>query len=261
MRSLQPTFASAALILLASCASAPRPAAVTPAMPVAWKQHDEQRPQPPISRPVRGVFIAPPADATILFDGTSLDEWIATRGSSGGPVWKIENGYFEVVPGAGDIRTKSAWGDAQLHIEWAAPIPARGEGQNRGNSGVFFMGQYEVQVLDSYGNTTYPDGQAGAIYGQFPPLVNASLPPAEWQSYDIVFRRPRFEGSVVKPARITVWHNGVIVQDHVELLGPTSHGSRAPYRPHADRLPLSLQDHQAPVRYRNIWIRELAPGE
>ena len=144
-------------------------------------------------------------------------------------------------------------------MEWAAPVPARGSGQNRGNSGVFLMGRYEVQVLDSYQNVTYPDGQAGAIYGQYPPLVNASRPPGEWQTYDIFFRAPRFDarGLVATPARMTVIHNGILVQDNVVLLGPTSNQKRDPYEAHPDRLPIQLQDHGDPVRFRNIWIRDL----
>jgi hypothetical protein len=165
----------------------------------------------------------------------------------------------EVVPGAGMIQTKRAFGDVQLHVEWQAPAPPAGEGQDRGNSGVFLMGQYEVQVLDSYNSATYPDGQAGAIYGQFPPLVNVSRPPGEWQSYDIVFHGPRFgsDGTLQRPATMTVLHNGVLVQDHMTLLGPTSNRVRLPYSAHPDRLPISLQDHGHKVRFRNIWVREL----
>lgn len=231
----------------------------TPVIPtIPFKQHDTLRAQPPVARPVAAVVIPPPTDATVLFDGRSLDAWLDAKG---GPArWKVENGYMEVVPGTGDIHTRASFGDAQLHIEWAAPVNSTGTGQLRGNSGVFLMGIYEVQVLDSYGNLTYPDGQAGSIFGQYPPLVNASLPPGEWQSYDIVFRRPHFEGTqVIAPARFTVFQNGVLVQDDVRLVGPTTHGRRAPYSTHADRLPLSLQDHEFPVRFRNIWIRDLAP--
>jgi Domain of Unknown Function (DUF1080) len=168
---------------------------------------------------------------------------------------------MEVVAGTGAIATARGFGDVQLHVEWMAPKPAVGEGQDRGNSGVFLMGRYEVQVLDSYHNTTYPDGQAAAIYGQYPPLVNASRPPGEWQTYDIVFVRPRFDanGKLVSPARITVFHNGLIVQNDVTLTGPTAHQQRPPYATHADALPISLQDHGHPVRYRNIWVRPLEP--
>ncbi|HXH06518.1 MAG TPA: DUF1080 domain-containing protein [Vicinamibacterales bacterium] len=238
----------------------------TPAQPPAtrrqWAIHDPDRPPPPVvtpgtpstdERPGRA-----PSDATVLFDGTDLSGW---AGADGGPArWKIGDGFMEVVAGSGDIVTRQAFGDCQLHVEWAAPVPPRGEGQGRGNSGVYLMGLYEVQVLDSYENRTYADGQAAAIYGQFPPLVNASLPPGRWQTYDIVFRAPRFGpgGRLLRPARITVFHNGVLVQDAVEPTGPTAHKRRPPYAPHPSRLPLRLQDHGNPVRYRNIWIRELA---
>jgi hypothetical protein len=156
--------------------------------------------------------------------------------------------------------TRRTFGDVQLHIEWATPAPPSGTGQDRGNSGVYLMGMYELQILDSYGNDTYPDGQAGSLYGQEPPLVNACRVPGAWQTYDIVFRRPRFapDGKLVAPARITVLHNGVLVQDGAAFWGRTRHAARATYESHADRLPLSLQDHGNPTRFRNIWIRELA---
>jgi len=163
-----------------------------------------------------------------------------------------------VVPGAGGIRTRAAFGDVQLHVEWMAPAPPRGAGQDRGNSGVFLMERYEVQVLDSWNNETYADGQAAALYGQYPPLVNASRPPSEWQSYDIVFRAPRFEGErLLEPARVTVFHDGVVVHHAREFLGATRHREVATYEPHAAELPLALQDHGDPVRFRNIWIRRL----
>jgi hypothetical protein len=170
---------------------------------------------------------------------------------------------MEVVGGAGGIATRQGFGDVQLHVEWAAPTPATGEGQERGNSGVYLMSTYEVQVLDSYQNVTYADGQAAAIYGQYPPLVNASRPPGQWQTYDIIFHRPRFGegGKLLRPARVTVLHNSVLVQDDVALTGPTAHQKRPPYTPHPDRMPLLLQDHGAPVRYRNIWLRELRESE
>jgi len=173
--------------------------------------------------------------------------------------WKVEGGYIEIVPGSGDLLTTRAFGDCQLHLEWATPASPKGEGQDRGNSGVFLMGRYEVQVLDSYRNRTYADGQAAALYGQFPPMMNASRPPGEWQEYDIVFHRPRFErdGRLASPARMTVFHNRVLVHDNVELAGATAHRERASYTAHPDRLPLLLQDHGSPVRYRNIWVREL----
>ncbi|MEO8200610.1 MAG: DUF1080 domain-containing protein [Gemmatimonadota bacterium] len=195
----------------------------------------------------------------VLFGGNDLGGWKSSD-SSGGPAgWKSANGYLEVSPGAGGIETRRGFGDVQLHIEWTAPVPPEGTGQDRGNSGVFLMGRYEVQVLDSYHNDTYADGQAGAIYGEFPPLVNPIRPPGQWQSYDIIFHRPHFDGDgkVTAPARMTVLFNGVLVQDNAVLVGPTSHMERAPYAKHPDRLPLSLQDHGHKVRYRNIWIREL----
>lgn len=224
-----------------------------------WPQHSMDRPRPSVVTPAAFVATPPPPDAVVLFDGQSLASWRLADSSQAPARWKVANGYMEVAPGAGGIATAQGFGDAQLHIEWMAPVPPEGTGQDRGNSGVFLMGQYEVQVLDSYGNDTYPDGQAGAIYGQYPPLVNASRPPGEWQSYDIVFHRPRFnsDGSLESPARMTVLHNGIMVQDNATLVGPTSHQERRPYVAHPDKLPLMLQDHGHPVRYRNIWIRTL----
>jgi hypothetical protein len=252
--------------LVAGCASSqpaqptPDPVVVAAPAKVTWKRNDRARPQPPIARPVAAVLIPPPADATVLFDGRSLAAWADTSGKPAS--WKVENGYFEIVPGTGDIRTRATFGDAQLHVEFATPAVANpGSDQGLGNSGVYLMEQYEVQVLDSFGNITYADGAAGAVYGQYPPLYNASLPPGEWQSYDIVFRAPRFEGGrVVRPARITVIHNGVVVQDAVEILGQTVPDVPR-YVPHADRMPILLQDHGDRVRYRNIWVRELGTGE
>lgn len=223
-----------------------------------WAIHDLNRPMSPVVDPgPAGPPVPAPADAVILFDGKDLSQW---EDGNGGPAgWKVENGYAEVVAKTGSIRTKKGFGDCQLHIEWAAPVEVIGEGQERGNSGVFLMDMYEVQVLDSYNNPTYADGQAAAIYGQYTPLVNACRKPGEWQAYDIIFHRPRFDaaGKLLQPARMTVLHNGVLVHDSVELTGPTAHKARPPYKPHADRLPLSLQDHGNPVRYRNIWLREL----
>ena len=224
-----------------------------------WPIHSPDRPQPRVVKPPANSWtVAPPADATVLFGGTDLSPWKKQEGG-GAAGWKIEQGYMEVVPGAGGIETRTGFGDAQLHVEWMSPLPAEGTSQDRGNSGVFLMGRYEVQVLDSYENVTYPDGQAGAVYGQYPPLVNASRPPGEWQMYDIIFRRPRFDaqGKVTQPARMTVLHNGVLVQDNVVLSGPTAHQRRPSYEKHDDRLPISLQDHDARVRFRNIWVRDL----
>ena len=228
---------------------------------VKWKIHDTSRPRPPIITPgtasTQDQAGQPPSDAIVLFGGTGLSQWQTSKGEPA--KWKVENGYFEVVPKTGTIQTRQGFGDCQLHVEWAAPDPPRGQDQDRGNSGVYLMGLYEVQVLDSFNNTTYADGQAGAVYGQYPPLVNAARAPGQWQTYDIIFHGPRFdkEGKVLRPARVTVLHNGVLVQDNVELTGPTSHKERPPYRVHPEKLPLMLQDHDHPVRFRNIWIREL----
>jgi len=194
----------------------------------------------------------------VLFDGKDLSQWVSMDGSP--TKWITRNGYMECVKGSGYIRTLQNFGDCQLHIEWATPTPAEGEGQGRGNSGVFFgMDRYEVQVLDSYQNKTYSDGSAGSVYGQYPPLVNACLPPGQWQVYDIIFNTPRFEmdGKPQAPARMTVLHNGVLIQNNVTLTGPTSWLERAPYQAHPEKQPLCLQDHGNPVRFRNIWVREL----
>src|SRR5436190_1114982 len=227
-----------------------------------WPQHSMDRPRPTkVSVPPMPGPVPIPSDAIVLFDGKSLSGWRTTDSTKGAARWKVTGGYMEVVKGTGSIETVRGFGSAQLHIEWRAPVPAEGTSQDRGNSGVFFMGMYEVQVLDSYDNDTYPDGQAAAVYGQYPPLVNASRPPGEWQTYDVVFHAPRFDasGALLAPARMTVLHNNVLVQDNVALVGPTANRARPPYSAHADKLPLSLQDHGHPVRFRNIWIRELAP--
>jgi len=221
-----------------------------------WKIHDMNRPRPEVVSPGEKPGEAP-SDAIILFDGKDLSEWVSAKGG-GAAKWKVENGYMEAVKKSGSVRTRRGFGDCQLHIEWATPSEVKGTGQGRGNSGVYLMGKYEVQVLDSYDNITYADGQAGAIYGQSPPMVNACRGPGQWQSYDIIFRRPIFDGDkVVKPATVTVLQNGVLIQDHWVIEGTTAHKKKAKYEPHADKLPISLQDHGNPVRYRNIWIREL----
>ena len=225
-----------------------------------WKIHDPNRPVAPIVDPgtasTQDAPGHPPSDAVVLFEGKDASRWVDKDGK---PIkWKVENGYMEVVAKTGNISTRDSFGDCQLHVEFAEPSPPHGESQERGNSGVFLMGLYEIQVLDSYENKTYADGQAAAVYGQYPPLANASRPPGQWQTYDIIFHGPRFSGDkLIRPARVTVLHNGVLVQDNVELTGPTAHGERPPYKPHPEKLPLSLQDHGDPVRYRNIWIREL----
>ena len=204
-----------------------------------------------------------PSDATVLFDGKDLSQWVSL--GDGTPTkWIARDGYMECVKGSGYVRTLQNFGDCQLHVEWATPTPAQGEGQGRGNSGVFFgMDRYEVQVLDSFGSKTYADGSAGSVYGQYPPLVNACRAPGEWQTYDIIYTAPRFtpDGKLHSPAHLTVFQNGVLIQNNVELTGPTSWLERAPYQPHPEKQPISLQDHGNPVRYRNIWVRELGkPG-
>lgn len=223
-----------------------------------WAIHDLERSLPPVVDPgPAGPPVPAPSDAIVLFAGQDLSLWEDAKAEPAR--WKVEGGYLEVVAKTGSIRTKQGFGDCQLHIEWAAPAAVSGEGQERGNSGVFLMDTYELQVLDSYDNRTYADGQAAAIYGQYPPLVNACRKPGEWQAYDIIFHRPRFgaDGKLAEPARMTVFHNGVLVHDNDELTGPTAHKARPPYKAHADKLPLSLQDHGNPVRYRNIWLRDL----
>lgn len=227
--------------------------------PIYWEVHDSTRTRPSVvdPGPAPDEAPAPPSDATVLFNGGTLDAWEHSDGSS--PSWIVERDYFAVNPGTGSIQTKEGFGDVQLHVEWMVPTSIEGDGQDRGNSGVFLMSTYEVQVLDSHENQTYADGQAGAIYGQYPPLVNATRPQGEWQTYDILFRRPHFDndGDVVTPARMTVYHNGVLVQDNVELTGPTAWKDRPPYQAHDTQLPLRLQDHDHSVRFRNIWVREL----
>ena len=225
-----------------------------------WPVHSLERPKPPVVDPGPAGPPAPvPADAIVLFDGRSLDAWETADSLALPPRWKVAGGYLEVTAGAGGIRTRRSFGDVQLHVEWASPKPPRGEGQDRGNSGIFLMSRYEVQVLDSYRSDTYADGQAAALYGQYPPLVNATRPPGEWQSYDIVFHRPRFnaDSSLASPARVTVFHNGILVHDNVAMKGATAHAREAAYVAHPDRLPIMLQDHGHPVRFRNIWVREL----
>jgi len=233
----------------------------TPMLPGGkWHVHDGNRPQPVVVTPPTASTPqtpgAPPSDAVVLFDGKDLSKW---QGASGQPArWTVENGAMVVAKGTGGISTKESFGDCQLHVEWASPSPPVGRDQDRGNSGVFLMSRYEIQVLDSYQNITYPDGQASAIYGQFPPLVNASRPPGEWQTYDIVFTAPRFkDGAVEAPATVTVFHNGLVVHNRTALIGSTVHRALGKYEPHPATAPLMLQDHSHPVRFRNIWVRPL----
>ena len=232
----------------------------TPRLPDGWRVHDAERPHPrvvdPGPAPARPMPV--PSDAIVLFDGETLGAW---RSSKGAAKWKIENGYME-VNGTGDIQTTAEFGDCQLHVEWATPEVVAGDSQGRGNSGVYLLGNHEVQVLDSYDNVTYADGQAAALYGQQPPLVNACRKPGEWQTYDIMFRAPRFDADdkLLSPARVTVIHNGVLVHDAQEYLGPSAHRALTSYKRPMKQGPIKLQDHGNPVRYRNIWIRRLDDG-
>ena len=208
-------------------------------------------PEPPVVTP-GATDREPPSDAIVLFSGKDASAWV------GGEKWTVKDG--ELIVGKGMIQTSQPFGDCQLHIEWSAPTPATGTSQQRGNSGVFF-GSYEIQVLDCFENTTYFDGQAAAIYKQQPPLANAMRRPGEWNSYDIIWRAPRFtaDGVLSSPAAVTVLHNGVLVQNHFELLGDTPYNRPPRYEPHPPKLPIRLQDHGNPVRFRNIWVREIEP--
>lgn len=260
-----------AMLVTAAAALAAEPAATQPAAAVAqepqggYEVHDKRRPQPPVVTP--GSFStqdkpgAAPSDAIVLFDGKDLSNWKAKRGG-GEAQWTVENGELVVARG-GSIVTRGEFGDAQLHVEWMQPKGTGGRSQGRGNSGVFLMGLYEVQVLDSHNSETYADGMAGSLYGQYPPLANATRPQGEWQVYDIVFRAPRYEdGRVAEPATMTVFLNGVLVQDHSKLLGASTHQAMAKYpAEHPKQGPIELQDHGNPVRFRNIWLRELPARE
>lgn len=223
-----------------------------------WHVHDGLRPQPPVVTPGAAIPGAaqPPSDATVLFDGTSLDAW------SGGP-WALNKEERSMtVNGKGGIQTKESFGDCQLHLEWRAPAydgKPGPKGQGRGNSGVFFFGKYEVQILDCFENRTYPDGMTSALYGQYPPMANACREPGQWQSYDILFKAPAFSdgGQLVSPAIVTAFHNGVCVHHAKVLFGATAHRSKASYATHKPTGPISLQDHGNPVSFRNIWVRPL----
>ncbi len=237
-------------------------AVLTAAPDPQWLVHDRSRPLPPVVQPGTASTQEqpgkPPSDAVVLFDGKDNSAWVAMDGSP--TKWVVKDGALECVPGSGYIRTLQGFGDCQLHIEWAAPAKVEGSSQGRGNSGVFFgLNRYEIQVLDSHENKTYADGSAASIYSQYPPLVNATRQPGQWQTYDIIWTAPRFdtEGKLLSPARMTAFHNGVLVQNNVELSGPNPWIGRPPYKAHAERLPIAMQDHGNPVRYRNIWVREL----
>ncbi len=226
----------------------------TPRLPASqWRVHDKARPVPDVVVAGRGA--APPSDAIVLFDGTDLSAWQGREGEAAG--WRVDGGVME-VNGSGDIRTRQSFGDVQLHLEWSSPTEIQSESQGRGNSGVFLMGRYEIQILDSFENRSYADGQAAALYGQRPPDVNVTRAPGSWNTYDILFRAPRFEGDeLVSPGIVTVLHNGVAVHHAEPFLGATRHREVATYAPHEPQGPIQLQDHGNPVRFRNVWVREL----
>ena len=235
----------------------------TPILPgQKWQVHDSDRPHPAVVTPGASTGAAP-SDAIVLFDGKDLSQWAqrgtgADRGKTVEPRWKVENGYFEAAPRSGDLLTREKFVDCQLHVEWQEPVTIRGTSQDRGNSGVYMMSRYEIQVLDAYQNPTYADGQAGAIYGQWPPLVNPARKLGEWNTYDIVFEAPKFEGDkLAEPAYFTVFYNGVLVHHRKASLGATVYREVAQYKRHEPKEPLLLQDHGHPVRFRNIWIRPL----
>jgi hypothetical protein len=237
----------------------------TPLLPgTKWHVHDGDRPRPPIvtagTNSTQETAGRAPSDAVVLFDGTDLSHW---RGRDGKPAaWKMEQGTLVIAPGTGEILSTDEFGDCQLHLEFAAPVPPRGTDQGRGNSGVMFFGRYEIQVLDSFQNVTYADGQAAAIYGQYPPLVNVARAPGQWQCYDIIFTAPHFkaDGSLESPAYVTMLHNGVLVHNHQSLVGAMAYRAVGQYKPHEPKGPILLQDHGNPVRYRNIWVRPLVPS-
>jgi Domain of Unknown Function (DUF1080) len=259
VRSIVPVAMSVGLAVTMSAGQqAPTGYDDTPMQPNGkWHIHDGKRPQPPIVTPGRAnpTPMPGPSDATLLLgSGSDLSAWQMMDGAPAS--WAMKDGVVE--SGKGMMRTKAEFTDFQLHVEFATPSAVKGNSQERGNSGVFLLGKFEVQVLDSYQNPTYPDGQASAMYGQYPPLVNASRPPGEWQTYDIAFTAPRFSGSTLdKPAVVTVLHNGVLVHNATAFWGPTAHRKIDPYTPDTAKGPLVLQDHGNPVRFRNVWIRAL----
>lgn len=227
-----------------------------------WKPDDPNRPHPPVVTPgPAGAPVPPPSDAVVLFDGKDLSQWMSA--DSGPAKWKVQDGYVEIVPGTGSMISRPKFGSFQLHVEFREPTPPKGHGQERGNSGVFLMSHYEIQVLDSYHNVTYADGQAGAVYGQTPPLVNPARKPGEWNTYDVVFHRPIFnaDGAIERDARVTVFFNDVLVQDNTDIWGWTVNQAVAHYRRHPDKMPLKLQDHGDPIRFRDIWVRPLPDDE
>jgi len=224
--------------------------------------HDLKRPQPAIVTPGPACVSTAPSDAIVLFGGKDISAWkTGDQGAAAG--WAVKDGVLTIVPGSGDISTRESFGDCQFHIEWMVPTDLQCKGQHGCNSGLFFHGRYELQILNSSGNTTYADGMAGSLYGQYPPMVNPCRPQGEWNSYDVVFRGPRFDASagMVRTATMTVLFNGVLVQDDVELLGATAHGARATYSAHPPTGSIKLQDHGDALKFRNIWIRPLGNAQ
>jgi len=270
---MQKHFFSVTILALASLAAFVSPAPAenvqgytdTPMLPSGkWHVHDPARPRPAIVTPGKTFSdgCRPPADAIVLFGGTDTSKWAS---DNGGPCnWNVRDGYMEVKPHAGGIHTKETFGDFQLHVEWAEPAKVVGNSQERGNSGVFLQGVYEIQVLDSYDSPTYADGQCGAMYGQTPPLINACRKPGAWQTYDIIFEAARFgdDNQLIRPASVTVIQNGIVIHHKQAFLGPTGHRILANYnKQHPVRGPIGLQDHGNPVRFRNIWIRNIEEEE
>jgi hypothetical protein len=257
------SFVLIVLMVSAAAVSAQQPAPIgyddTPMQPNGkWRVHDGTRPYPALVTAPPGADAPTPApsDAIVLVGaGDDLGAWQMADGSAA--TWAMKGGVLQT--GKGMLRTRQQFTDVQVHVEFATPSEVKGDSQGRGNSGVFLLGHFEIQVLDSYRNITYPDGQAASMYGQYPPLVNAARAPGQWQAYDIVFTAPRFaaDGTLEKPAIVTVLHNGVVVHHATPFWGPTRHRSVLPYTPEMARGPLALQDHGNPVRYRNIWVREL----
>lgn len=238
-------FAATAVVLLAAAPQQEKK---------EWGVHDMNRPQPAMVD--AGGHAKAPSDAIVLFDGKSLDKWTGNKDGT----WEVKDGYFQVKPGSGNIRTRDGFGSCQFHIEWMVPETCKCESQHGCNSGLFFMDRYELQILGSNPNKTYPDGMAGAMYGQYPPLVNACRPNGQWNAYDVIFHAPKFkeDGSLEKAGTMTVMFNGVLVQDHSEIWGATAHAAKAKYSKHEAKLPIGLQDHGDPLCFRNVWLRPLA---
>jgi hypothetical protein len=255
------TLAAVAVAFAAQAADSGKPGykdtAIIPG--TKWHIHDPDRPQPRVVTPAKEPGKAP-ADAIVLFDGKDLSQWKGGKGKEA--PWTVKDGEITCAPKTGDILTKEEFGDVQLHLEFATPNPPHGNSQERGNSGLFLMGDFEFQILDSYQNPTYADGSAAAMYGQHPPLVNASMPPGQWQTYDIVFTAPRItDGKIEEPAYVTAFHNGVLVHNHDAYVGPTNHREIGKYSTKRVKGPVRLQDHGNFTKFRNIWVRPLNPED